>query len=81
MELCVEEETEVLEVSDVDVSDIEENVDVEVRVVDVSVMVEVSEAVAQHWLDVRLHYIFVVMGYLHGAFLYMGFVVKASGRA
>ena len=45
------------------------------------VMVEVAEAVAQHWLDVRLHYIAVVMGYLTGAFLFMGFVVKASGRA
>ena len=31
------------------------------------VMVEVAEAVAQHWLDVRLHYIAVVMGYLTGA--------------
>eukprot|EP01046_Picozoa_sp_COSAG06_P011159 COSAG06_NODE_629_length_13646_cov_13.351222_6_plen_385_part_00 len=45
------------------------------------VMVEVAEAVAQHWLDVRLHYIAVVMGYLTAAFLFMGFVVKASGRA
>ena len=45
------------------------------------VMVEVAEAVAQHWLDVRLHYIAVVMGYLTGAFLFMGFVVKASGRS
>eukprot|EP01046_Picozoa_sp_COSAG06_P026484 COSAG06_NODE_2278_length_7189_cov_15.630324_4_plen_387_part_00 len=45
------------------------------------VMVEVAEAVAQHWLDVRLHYIAVVMGYLTGAFLALGFVVKASGRA
>jgi hypothetical protein len=45
------------------------------------VMVEVAEAVAQHWLDVRLHYIAVVMGYLTGTFLWMGFVVTASGRA
>ena len=45
------------------------------------VVLEVAEAVAQHWLDVRLHYIAVVMGYLTGAFLYMGFVVKASGRS
>jgi hypothetical protein len=45
------------------------------------VMVEVAEAVAQHWLDVRLHYIAVVMGYLTGAFLWMGWVVKASGRS
>ena len=45
------------------------------------VMVEVAEAVAQHWVDVRLHYIAVVMGYLTGAFLFLGFVVKASGRA
>ena len=45
------------------------------------VMVEVVEAVKQHWLNVRLHYIAVVMGYLTGAFLYMGFVVRASGRA
>ena len=45
------------------------------------VMVEVAEAVAQHWLDVRLHYIAVVMGYLTGVFLVLGFVVTASGRA
>jgi hypothetical protein len=45
------------------------------------VMVEVSEAVAQHWLDVRWHYIAVVMGYLTGAFLYMGGIVRASGRS
>jgi CRISPR/Cas system type I-B associated protein Csh2 (Cas7 group RAMP superfamily) len=45
------------------------------------VMVEVAKAVAQHWLDVRLHYIAVVMGYLTGAFLFMGFIVHASGRS
>jgi hypothetical protein len=35
------------------------------------VMVEVAEAVAQHWLDVRLHYIAVVMAYLTAAFLFV----------
>jgi hypothetical protein len=45
------------------------------------VMVEVAEAVAQHWLDVRLHYIAVVMGYLTGAFLFRGWVARASGRS
>ena len=45
------------------------------------VVLEVAEAVAQHWLDVRLHYIAVVMGYLTAAFLFLGFVVTASGRA
>jgi hypothetical protein len=45
------------------------------------VMVQVTEAVAKHWLDVRLHYIAVVMGYLTVAFLFLGFVVAASGRA
>ena len=45
------------------------------------VVLEVAEAVAQHWLDVRLHYIAVVMGYLTGAFGFLGFVVAASGRA
>ena len=45
------------------------------------VVLEVAEAVAQHWLDVRWHYIAVVMGYLTAAFGFLGFVVAASGRA
>ena len=44
------------------------------------VVLEVADAVAQHWLDVRLHYIVVVMGYLAGAFLALGSLVAASGR-
>jgi hypothetical protein len=44
------------------------------------VMVEVAEAVAQHWLDVRWHYITVVMGYITGAFLCLGYIV-GLGRA
>lgn len=41
-------------------------------------MLEVSEAVAQHWLDVRWHYVAVVMGYTTAAVLMAGFVVGAQ---
>ena len=41
-------------------------------------MLEVSEAVAQHWLDVRWHYVAVVMGYTTAAFLFAGFIVGAQ---
>ena len=44
------------------------------------VMVEVVEAVAQHWLDVRLQYLAVMMRYLTGACVCLGVLVAKSGR-
>ena len=42
------------------------------------VMLEVAEAVAAHWLDVRAYYCAVVMGSLLTVFFYLGFISAAK---
>ena len=42
------------------------------------VMLEVAEAVAAHWLDVRAYYCAVVMGSLTMVFLFLTFVSAAK---